>query len=77
MFMQAKERERVASDEIKGALEREALLGKKRNSLSKTQKRRLLRSKTITTEKFKSGVFERLKAQLARLRDYLLGHRVP
>jgi hypothetical protein len=58
---------RVTKDEIAGIIEREVLLGRNFEKLSKSQKKKIIRAKVIITEKFKNGVFERLKARLVAL----------
>ena len=58
---------RATKDEIAGIINREVLLGKKFSELSKTQRKKIIRAKVIITEKFKNGVFERLKARLVAL----------
>ena len=57
----------MVREELTSIIEREVMQGTKFDSLSKEQKGRLLRAKMIISEKFKDGIFERLKARLVAL----------
>jgi hypothetical protein len=50
--------------EITGMLERQVFHGVLRSSLTTTQQKKIIRSSVFFKEKFKGGVFERLKARL-------------
>jgi len=62
-----KECTKATRDELSGIIEREVMLGARYNDLSPTQKKKIIRAKMIITEKFKDGIFERLKARLVAL----------
>jgi hypothetical protein len=51
-------------EEINGMLERKVWHGVLRDTLSATQRKKIIRSSVFFKEKFKGGVFERLKARL-------------